>query len=117
MTTAGTEHVVHYFNFTQGALPTNSLIYEAGAFYGTTSNGGPASCVQPRTCDGVIFAMSKAGKEKVLHDFKGLQYDDGWEASGALTPLNGKLYGVTTYGGKYGSSQDRGYGTVFEITP
>ncbi len=117
MTTAGEEHAFHYFNFTNGALPANTLIYAYGKFYGTTAEGGPASCISQGSCQGVIFAISPTGKENVLHYLKGAQYGDGSGASGALTLLNGKLYGVTAYGGKYTSGFARGYGTVFEVAP
>ncbi len=46
---------------------------------------------------------------KVLHSFGGGA--DGVDPSGGLTPMDGLLYGVTSYGGAYGK------GTVFSITP
>jgi uncharacterized repeat protein (TIGR03803 family) len=116
MTTGGKESPVHDFNLTDGALPATPLTYANGVLYGTTGFGGSPSC-PASSCDGVIFSMSKAGKENALYTFKGRKYDDGATASGALTPLNGKLYGVTTYGGKNSGSSWRGYGTFFEISP
>lgn len=46
---------------------------------------------------------------KLLHSFGGGA--DGVAPSGGLTPMDGVLYGVTSYGGAYGR------GTVFSITP
>lgn len=47
------------------------------------------------------------GHFKVLHRFSG---PDGANPSGCLIDVNGTLYGVTNYGGKYG------YGTVYRIS-
>jgi uncharacterized repeat protein (TIGR03803 family) len=115
MTTAGKDRAIHDFDLTDGALPTTPLTYSNGAFYGTTGYGG-SSC-PTSNCDGVIFSMSKAGKETVLWNFKGRKYGDGADPSGALIPYNGKLYGITTNGGKNSGSSWRGYGTFFEISP
>lgn len=105
-TTSGTEKVLYSFNFKDGAKPLAGLINVKGTLYGTTSAGGEYDCY-PFTC-GVVFSITTAGVEKVLHDFgKGT---DGVEPAAGLINVGGTLYGTTERGGAFG------YGTVFSIT-
>jgi len=53
--------------------------------------------------------VSRDGAEQTLHNFSGSP--DGANPVENLIPVNGKLYGTTSYGGKYG------YGAVYEIAP
>jgi uncharacterized repeat protein (TIGR03803 family) len=92
------------FNFDQstGAGPYGTLANVKGKLYGTTLGGGAHS-------DGTVFTLTAAGAERVLYSFKG--GSDGMSPLyGALTRLNGVLYGTTSRGGP---SDD---GTVFRIT-
>jgi uncharacterized repeat protein (TIGR03803 family) len=93
---APTFKVLHNFTghkdggFPQGALmegPNHQL-------YGTAAVGGLYGY-------GVVYEMSKAGKEKVLHGFT---FQDGFEPNwGALIrDAAGNLYGVTFGGGNFG---------------
>jgi uncharacterized repeat protein (TIGR03803 family) len=59
--------------------------------------------------DGMIFELSRSGKERVLHSFKGGA--DGRDPFAGLINVNGSLYGTTARGG----ASDEG--TVFKIDP
>jgi uncharacterized repeat protein (TIGR03803 family) len=94
---------------TDGEAPNAGLILDtAGNLYGTTVSGGAAStCVAAYLC-GVVFELSPAGAETLLHSFTGGA--DGGDPYGALVRDGaGNLYGTTELGGAYG------YGVVFEL--
>ena len=104
----GQERVLHSFGggSTDGAASEASLIESNGALYGTTYSGGPNDA-------GVVFRVSSAGTEKVLHAFGGGQ--DGRYPRAGLIYVNNMLYGTTYAGGTcatYG-----GCGTIFAINP
>ena len=87
-----------------GEYPSAGLVRDAaGNLYGTTNSGCASG-------DGIVFKISPAGKETVLHRFKGGK-DGEYPYAGVIRDAAGNLYG-TTYGG--GAS---GWGTVFEINP
>ncbi|MFY9738039.1 MAG: choice-of-anchor tandem repeat GloVer-containing protein [Candidatus Cybelea sp.] len=90
-------------------LPVTALLNVAGEFYGTTEEGGSASC----GC-GTVFKVSKSGTESTLYSFEGSP--DGAYPAASLTALNGEFYGTTEEGGS-GCSPSGGCGTVFEISP
>jgi uncharacterized repeat protein (TIGR03803 family) len=90
------------FDDADGDGPDSVLLNVKGTLYGTTQSGGDWS-----TGGGTVFALAPDGQERVLHNFG--QAPDGESPAGDLLPLNGTLYGMTTYGGKYGQ------GTVFSI--
>jgi uncharacterized repeat protein (TIGR03803 family) len=117
--TSGEEHVLYRFaGGSDGFFPLASLLWYNGMLYGTTAAGGGLPCKKGyfRTC-GTVFALSLAGKERVLHRFAGPP--DGAEPSANLTALNGMLYGTTSIGGALGPGCDRsgGCGVVFQISP
>jgi uncharacterized repeat protein (TIGR03803 family) len=85
-----------------GAYPTDALVDLNGKLYGTAGFGGEHG-------DGVVFSITKSGKETVVYSFKGSP-SDGTDPSAPLIDVNGTLYGSTSYGGRYGG------GTVFAIT-
>ncbi len=104
----GQERVLHSFGggSTDGAASEASLIEKNGALYGTTYSGGPNDA-------GVVFRISSAGTEKVLHAFGDGQ--DGRYPRAGLIYVNNMLYGTTYAGGTcatYG-----GCGTIFAINP
>ena len=95
---------------TDGDSPISSLVADAsGNFYGTTSDGGAASC----GC-GVIFKMthSSTGKwtESVVYRFPGTP-GAGFAYNGMISDFSGNFYGTTVHGG---TTND---GAVYEFTP
>jgi uncharacterized repeat protein (TIGR03803 family) len=106
---AVTETVLHSFGrHSDGVEPFAGLTYVNGTFYGTTFQGGGRGCSDKVGC-GIVFSMTRSGKETVLHDFAGGQ--DGEFPGADLINVNGTLYGTTGYGGPINA------GTVFSITP
>ncbi|MFY9718459.1 MAG: choice-of-anchor tandem repeat GloVer-containing protein [Candidatus Cybelea sp.] len=102
---AGDEHVVYGFKggSSDGQYPYGPLAELNGAFFGTTYQGG----ISPGW--GIVFKVTPAGKESVLHRFK--SGDDGAHPYfGALKPVGGTLYGTTYQGGA------SGWGTVYSVT-
>lgn len=110
--TSGLETVLHKFagQPSDGKTPEGTLLDVRGTLYGTTEFGGESN-------DGTVFSINRAGKEKVLHTFRGGS-DDGARPVAGLVDVKGTLYGTTQYGGS-GScsfSEGTGCGTVFSIS-
>jgi uncharacterized repeat protein (TIGR03803 family) len=99
------EHYKTLFNFglPNAERPVASLIDVKGTLYGTSTEGGK----DPGA--GMVFSITPAGKQHVLHSF--LDTPDGADPVAGLTYLNGTFYGTTSAGGKYN------YGIVFSISP
>jgi uncharacterized repeat protein (TIGR03803 family) len=110
----GAESLLHSFTGgSDGYTPWAGLVGVKDMLYGTTSAGGGNGC-GGGGC-GTVFAINrKTGKETVLHTFDGGA--GGAVPMGALTEVNGTLYGTTSQGG---STQEcfTGCGTVFAIDP
>jgi len=108
---AWTESVLYSFKGgTDGASPISSLAADtAGNLYGTTSDGGAASC----SC-GVIFKMTKGsgGKwtESVVYRFPG-KPSPGFAYNGMVSDGAGNFYGATVHGG---TGND---GAIYKFTP
>ena len=106
-----TESVLYSFKGgTDGASPISSLVADAaGNFYGTTSDGGAATC----SC-GVIFKMTRGttGKwtESVVYRFPGTP-NPGFAYNGMIGDSAGNFYGATVHGG---SGND---GAIYKFTP
>jgi uncharacterized repeat protein (TIGR03803 family) len=113
VTQSGTEKVLYSFagDPNDGAYPYAGLVGVNGTLYGTTYIGGndPECSLEeyPFAC-GVVFSITTAGAEKVLHNFDG--NPDGAYPWAGLIQVKGTLYGTTAYGGKHK------FGTVFSIT-
>jgi uncharacterized repeat protein (TIGR03803 family) len=75
----------------------------AGNLYGTTNFGGASDA-------GVVFKLSPAGTEAVLHTFTA-GADGGYPFAGLVRDAAGNLYGTTWDGGA------SGYGVVFKLGP
>jgi len=104
----GTEKVLYTFcsapNCTDGRYPfAGGVILDAkGNLYGVTQSGGTYQ-------DGVVYKLSQAGKETVLHSFEG---SDGSLpfGNGLIGEASGVLYGTAALGG------NSNYGTVWKLT-
>jgi uncharacterized repeat protein (TIGR03803 family) len=108
--TKGNEHVVYTFKGgSDGAAPAMAALLDyKGALYGTTSAGGQQGCrVGSAVGCGIIFSVTPAGKERVLHRFAGKP--DGAAPMGSLTESGRKLYGTTEFGGDFDD------GSVFQL--
>ena len=100
------ESVLFTFNSDAGGYrPQNGLVRDAeGNLYGTTQIGGDAGY-------GVVFEITRYGKEKVLHSFCSGDCSDGAYPWGDLIiDATGNLYGTTSGGGVNGN------GTIYKIT-
>ncbi len=95
-----------------GAYPMASVIRDSsGNIYGMTQNGGPAD-----NLGGVVFKITSAGKESVLHFFTG-GTDGGNPEGDLIRDSSGNLYGVTAGGGDINCNVSffTGCGVVFKI--
>jgi uncharacterized repeat protein (TIGR03803 family) len=101
------EQAIYTFKGTDGAKPRSPLAMNANGivFYGTTEDGGASGF-------GEVFSLYQNGAgvwiEEVLYSFTGGA--DGSHPQGQIVLAKDVLYGVTTYGGKYGR------GTAFSLT-
>jgi uncharacterized repeat protein (TIGR03803 family) len=99
---------------TDGGRPEASVIKDAkGNLYGTTFWGGNLSCNSGNGC-GVVFKLTPAGKEIVLHSFAGGQ-DGAFPSAALLADAQGNLYGTTTAGGAASGCLGSGCGTIFKV--
>jgi uncharacterized repeat protein (TIGR03803 family) len=121
ITPADNEQVLYSFTGNaDGATPSASLILDAvGNLYGTTAYGGNFGGGCASLGCGVVFEVTPAGQEVVLHTFKG-----GADGQSPMAPLvrdgKGNLYGTTSTGGDVSnidcSIGENGCGVVFELT-
>jgi uncharacterized repeat protein (TIGR03803 family) len=105
VTLGGTESILYFFSGgSDGGAPNPSLVAVAnGDLYGSASAGGAGR-------NGVVFQLTLAGVETVLHSFAGTA-SDGALPGGLVLGTDGNLYGVTSRGGASNN------GTVFHLTP
>jgi uncharacterized repeat protein (TIGR03803 family) len=111
----GTETVLHtFFSSPDGALPVSQLEKDAqGNLYGTTWLGGNSTCANGIGC-GVVFEVTKDGRERVLHRFGG---KDGMYPWGRVSfDASGNLVGETQQGGRLGLCPN-GCGLIYTLTP
>jgi uncharacterized repeat protein (TIGR03803 family) len=108
---AGKETVLHSFSGSggDGEYPLAGLMRDAaGNLYGTTPDGGFYGVACPGFGCGTLFKVDKAGKETVLHAFRGTP-DGSNPYAGLLRDAAGDLYGTTFSGG------ESGFGSVFKV--
>jgi uncharacterized repeat protein (TIGR03803 family) len=110
ITPAGVATVLHAFGGGgDGAQPNTTLIQGSdGNFYGTTPFGGTSG-------QGVVFRITPAGVETVLHAFAGGAADGANPLTGVIQGSDGNFYGTTSSGGD--PSCAGGCGTVYKLTP
>jgi uncharacterized repeat protein (TIGR03803 family) len=103
--TSNDETVLYAFTgLTDGANPNASLFLDSsGRLYGTTFAGGAAGL-------GVVYKLSTAGAETVLHSFMG-GTDGANPNAGLVRDSAGNFYGTTIYGGASGA------GVLYKLTP
>ena len=108
MDTVGKVTFLHYFPTGQddGYYAQSGMVRDAkGNLYGATYGGGIPRC--PGNGCGVVYKLSPAGKETLLHMFF---ETDGWHSESTLIrDAAGNLYGSTIWGGAYGN------GEVFKV--
>ena len=93
----GTFTVVYSFTGSQdGAQPSTLIAGPHGSLTGTAGYGGKAHCYPGYGC-GLIYQLSRSGKQTVIHAFSG---GDGEFPGGLLTGA-GDLYGGAFDGGDY----------------
>ena len=102
-----TEHVLHAFNFVNGAVPLAGVLFDtAGNLYGTASEGGVGE-------NGTVFELTRDSKgkwmERVLHQFA-FSTGSGNPNAGLIFDAAGDLYGTTL------DDHSSHTGTVFELT-
>ncbi len=104
VTPSGAETVLHSFkrNGKDGFSPESSVIIDSkGNLYGTTGLGGSHGL-------GAVYKVTPAGKETILHSFKG-EADGIFPQASLAFDSSANLYGTTLYGGTLD------WGTVFKI--
>lgn len=109
------------YNFSgmkDGASPQAGLLADStGNLYGTAYYGGDLTCkLREQAGCGVVFKLDKAGKQIVLHNFKG-GTDGALPISNLVSDSAGNLYGTTTEGGNPNCPQPSlgGCGVVFKL--
>jgi uncharacterized repeat protein (TIGR03803 family) len=113
---SGKEAALHSFTGgADGGEPFESGVIRdaAGNLYGTTLIGGASNI-------GVLFELSKGGKETVLYNFcSQSKCSDGASPNvGVIRDSKGNLYGTTYYGGDPACGESGvGCGVVFKLTP
>lgn len=110
VTTSGRERLVYRFNYSVDGGGPQGLIAVKNALYGTMKFGSLGkNCGPPSNpgC-GTVFVVETNGKEHVVYTFGHAL--SGRYPSGPPVYLNGRLYGTTEGGGKYG------FGTIFAVT-
>jgi uncharacterized repeat protein (TIGR03803 family) len=111
--------MLHAFDSTHGALPTDLTPDSAGHLFLTTLLGGPGACTSPiaNGC-GVAFDFTPTSggnlSGRIIHN-----YNAGTQNPHRLTlDSSGTLYGPTTFGGHLGCNQNlTTCGTVYKLTP
>ncbi len=107
LSATGKETVLHSFTGgADGVYPYAGLFRDAaGNLYGTTENSGTANL-------GVVFKISKTGKETVVHSFTGAANDGSYPLSaGFYMDAKRNLYSVTSQGGTSGE------GVLYKLSP
>jgi len=109
ITSGGAVTIIHSFGgFNDGAYPQAGLIQSTdGNLYGTTVGG---SSTTGTLNDGIVFKMSTAGAETILHSFGSVTNDGIGPVASLVRGTDGNFYGTTSAGGSASK------GTTFKIT-
>ena len=76
---------------------------KVGHIFGTTQQCGASN-------EGIVYKLSKSGKETLLHSFAGGTTDGSYPVAGVIVDSKGNLYGDTELGGA------SNLGTVYELS-
>jgi uncharacterized repeat protein (TIGR03803 family) len=84
-----------------GADPWSGVVLDnAGNIYGTANQGGDYGTQCTKLGCGLVYELTPAGKETVLHKFTNTKSDGFWPTYGTvLRDASGDIYGTTVYGG------------------
>jgi len=105
ITPGGAETPLHTFSGPpDGCRPESPLAAVGGTLFGVTESGGKSLQF------GVLYKMTTAGVERVVHAFGGTPSDGAYPASSLLN-VGGTIYGTTDSGGT------SGMGSVFARAP
>jgi uncharacterized repeat protein (TIGR03803 family) len=113
---------------TNGDSPTSDLVLPSPTpgvtplLYGTTYGGGATAGPSPDPCAqgcGTVYTIDPATMhEHVVWRFQGAPQHDGAIPVGAVSLVDGAIYGTTAYGGtKNSTACPHGCGTIFKIDP
>ncbi len=101
----------------QGASPNSLIQASDGNFYGTTEDSGNSG-QGIRLFGGTVFSLTPAGKFTLLHTFipgVNKNFPNGATPISLTEGPDGKLYGLTTEGGRGFGEPYYGYGVLFRI--
>ncbi len=116
---AWTIGAIHDFGTTpgDGLEPGKDIIFRNGAIYGTTLNGGSASCEYGCGTIYEFVVSNNQFTEQILYSIE--PADNAWAAFGGVVfDPKGNMYGTTRQGGNLCAASIYGTcGTVFELSP
>ena len=107
VSSSGQESVLYSFTRVNGdgIFPYGGVVLDSlGNLYGTTYQGGTNNY-------GVVFSVSVAGVETIVHSFSGGRTDGAYPSAALVMDAQGNLYGTTEAGGT------SGYGIVYKLAP
>ena len=118
VTPQGKETVLYFFTgLTDGGAPWAPVVRDAsGNLYGTTSQGGDATCGLAGTGCGTVYKVTTAGVETTLYSFHD-GADGKYPKGGLVFDKEGNLYGTTESGGINDPNCSLGCGTIFKLAP
>jgi uncharacterized repeat protein (TIGR03803 family) len=109
------ESAIYSFGNDYGGPSNGALVFDAyGNIYGTAVGGGLGDT------GGTVYEMTLSNGQWVysnLYTFPFAGSDGSFPEGGVIFDRAGNLYGTTSEGGNTGCSEDRGCGTVFELSP
>jgi len=110
---SGYQLVYSFTHPPDGLRPQGGLTLVGDEMWSTTILGGSGNCTGGLGC-GTVFKVTAAGKETVMHEFKGKS--EGSAPAAGLVLFGGKLYGTLSRGGDKTNCPDLSCGAVFEIS-
>jgi uncharacterized repeat protein (TIGR03803 family) len=119
--TNGNETTLYAFTSNTGCCQDSPLaIDKAGNLYGMSPYGGNYNCGTDEIGCGLLYKLTQAGENTVLHVFTGT---DGIDPEGGLVvDVDGNLYGTTIAGGnlrcyspEQGQHFNYGCGTIYKL--